>query len=285
MRFKKDDALRMAVFQNVKVFPLQAGDGMIFSIGYHHVDEHLAYRGFDGRLTANIVRFGGSWLLRNRAERYGEGRASQGDNNQAGKADQQSRHSARPLVRILSLRASSHRDIVPPGSRKARKDEIHFRPTLFQRDVIDLSKYPRHNGASMACRSPLLRGLLCFSLLLSLSSNLSANKKKPPAKPVNINKATSEELQQVPGIGPATAQKILQMRKSYGPFKSVDDLLAIRGLGQKRLDKMRKYLTVGIPAQPKKSPNAAPAPQAHSNQPPPSRLPGGGTGLPFIDAR
>jgi competence ComEA-like helix-hairpin-helix protein len=50
----------------------------------------------------------------------------------------------------------------------------------------------------------------------------------PPAKPVNINTATSEELQQVPGIGPATAQKILQMRKSYGPFKSVDDLLAIR---------------------------------------------------------
>jgi len=48
----------------------------------------------------------------------------------------------------------------------------------------------------------------------------------PPAKPVNINTATSEELQQVPGIGPATAQKILQMRKSYGPFKSVDDLQA-----------------------------------------------------------
>ena len=66
-------------------------------------------------------------------------------------------------------------------------------------------------------------------------------------KPVNINTATSEELQQVPGIGPATAQKILQMRKSYGPFKSVDDLLAIRGLGQKRLDKMRKYLTVAKP--------------------------------------
>ena len=76
-------------------------------------------------------------------------------------------------------------------------------------------------------------------------------KKKPPARPVNINTATSEELQQVPGIGPATASKILQMRKSYGAFKSVDDLLAIRGLGQKRLDKMRKYLTVGRTITPK----------------------------------
>ena len=76
-------------------------------------------------------------------------------------------------------------------------------------------------------------------------------KKKPPARPVNIDTASSEELQQVPGIGPATAQKILQMRKSYGPFKSVDDLLAIRGLGQKRLDKMRKFLTVGKTNSPK----------------------------------
>ena len=105
----------------------------------------------------------------------------------------------------------------------------------------------------MAWRSLILRVLLCFSLLLCLSATNNANKKKLPVKPVNINTATSEELQQVPGIGPATAQKILQMRKSYGPFKSVDDLLAIRGLGQKRLDKMRKYLTVGQPA-PKKTP-------------------------------
>lgn len=93
-------------------------------------------------------------------------------------------------------------------------------------------------------------------------------KKKPPVKPVNINTATSEELRQVPGIGPATAQKILQMRKSYGPFKNVDDLLAIRGLGQKRLDKKRKYLTVGVVAQPKKPPNPGQNPSiSESNLP------------------
>jgi comEA protein len=83
---------------------------------------------------------------------------------------------------------------------------------------------------------------------LALASAASATTKKPPLKPVNLNSATSEELQQVPGIGPATADKILQMRKSYGPFKSVDDLVAIRGIGKKRLDKMRKYLTTGKPA-------------------------------------
>ncbi|HEX3543488.1 MAG TPA: helix-hairpin-helix domain-containing protein, partial [Candidatus Acidoferrum sp.] len=52
-------------------------------------------------------------------------------------------------------------------------------------------------------------------------------------------------MQLVPGIGPSTAKKTLKMRKSYGPFKSVNDLTAIRGIGPKRLEKMRKYLTVG----------------------------------------
>ncbi|HMD38788.1 MAG TPA: helix-hairpin-helix domain-containing protein [Candidatus Acidoferrum sp.] len=82
-------------------------------------------------------------------------------------------------------------------------------------------------------------------------------KKKPPAAPVNLNTATSEELQLVPGIGPATADKILQMRKSYGAFKSVDDLLAIRGIGPKRLEKMRKYLTVAKAAPANKPASAA----------------------------
>jgi competence ComEA-like helix-hairpin-helix protein len=85
---------------------------------------------------------------------------------------------------------------------------------------------------------------LVLLLLGSVSPGLLA-KKKPPEAPINLNTATSEELQLVPGIGPVTAEKILQMRKSYGAFKSVDDLRAVRGIGPKRLEKMRKYLTVG----------------------------------------
>jgi competence ComEA-like helix-hairpin-helix protein len=99
----------------------------------------------------------------------------------------------------------------------------------------------------------------CFFLCIALcviSFALPA-KKKPPAAPINLNTATSDELQLTPGIGPVTAEKILQMRKSYGAFKSVDDLLAIRGLGAKRLEKMRKYLTVAK-AAPKTSTHPGP---------------------------
>lgn len=87
-------------------------------------------------------------------------------------------------------------------------------------------------------------GLLAL-LLFSAGVAGAAATKKPPAHPINLNSASAAELQQVPGIGPSTAGKILQMRKTYGPFRSVDDLLAVRGIGRKRLDKMRKYLTVG----------------------------------------
>ena len=107
-------------------------------------------------------------------------------------------------------------------------------------------------------------GLVCC-LLLCLAQDLEA-KKKPPVHPVNLNSASSAESQQVPGIGPSTADKILQMRKSYGAYKSVDDLLAIKGIGQKRLDKMRKYLTVGrVP--PTKAVSAKPV----TPKPPPTK--------------
>lgn len=99
------------------------------------------------------------------------------------------------------------------------------------------------------CRRPF-SSLLC--LLILCCTNAVLAKKKPPAHPINLNSASAAELQQVPGIGPSTADKILEMRKSYGAFKSVDDLLAIKGIGPKRLDRMRKYLMVGKTPQAKK---------------------------------
>ena len=83
-----------------------------------------------------------------------------------------------------------------------------------------------------------------FLALILFSQVAVANKKKPPQHPINLNTATSEQLQEVPGIGPVTAEKILKMRRLHGPFKSVNELRAIRGIGPKRLAKMKPYLTV-----------------------------------------
>jgi len=124
--------------------------------------------------------------------------------------------------------------------------------------------------AGYAAKSRCVLTSLLFSLILNTVA--FAATKKPPLKPININTANSEELQQVPGIGPATAEKILQMRKSYGAFKTVDDLLAIKGLGRKRLEKMRKYLTVGKSAAPNRAtppPKPTPPESTQQSEPPP----------------
>jgi len=127
-----------------------------------------------------------------------------------------------------------------------------------------------HYKTAMAWRSLAARSLLSsFFLALFLSAAaLPPTTKRLPLRPVNINTANAEELQLVPGIGPVTAEKILQMRKSYGAFKSLDDLVAIRGIGKKRLDKMRKYLTVGKAAAAKSTQPQTPPPAKAAPRPP-----------------
>jgi competence protein ComEA len=123
-------------------------------------------------------------------------------------------------------------------------------------------------GAQPLTARRFLSSVLALVAFCAITPSLLANK-KPPAAPVNLNTATSEELQLVPGIGPVTAEKILQMRKSYGAFKSVDDLSAIRGIGPKRLEKMHKYLTVGKAAAAAKPAN----PSKPSTPPKPATVP------------
>lgn len=61
---------------------------------------------------------------------------------------------------------------------------------------------------------------------------------------VDLNTATKEQLESLPGVGPATAQAILDQRTATGGFKSVDDLLDVRGIGEKKLADLRDKVTV-----------------------------------------
>lgn len=60
--------------------------------------------------------------------------------------------------------------------------------------------------------------------------------------PVHLNTATLEQLDSLPGIGPVTAQKILDYRQKHGAFSSVDDLDAIPGIGPARLEQLRELV-------------------------------------------
>jgi competence protein ComEA len=62
--------------------------------------------------------------------------------------------------------------------------------------------------------------------------------------PVNLNAATAEQLDTLPGVGPATAAAIISDREAHGPFRSVDDLGRVRGIGDAKLDQLRDLVTV-----------------------------------------
>jgi comEA protein len=62
---------------------------------------------------------------------------------------------------------------------------------------------------------------------------------------LDINSATVNQLQMLPGIGPVLAQSIIQYRQNNGSFASVDELLSVPGIGEKRLNEIIDYITVG----------------------------------------
>ena len=89
---------------------------------------------------------------------------------------------------------------------------------------------------------------------------------------VNINTATKEELDALPGIGPVKAQAILDYRKTHGSFKSVEELKDVKGIGAKRYEKLKGELTVSAtaakaaPKDEKSPPAAASSPQSRNGQ-------------------
>ena len=65
--------------------------------------------------------------------------------------------------------------------------------------------------------------------------------------PIDLNRATAEDLDAIPGIGPALAQRIVDYRKAHGPFKQVEDLREVSGIGPQNLQKLKPYLGLGSP--------------------------------------
>ena len=61
---------------------------------------------------------------------------------------------------------------------------------------------------------------------------------------VNINTATLENLDTLPGIGPALAGRIIEFRTEYGAFRSVEELMLVRGIGAKTMESLLDFVTV-----------------------------------------
>ncbi len=67
---------------------------------------------------------------------------------------------------------------------------------------------------------------------------------KLTANKININLALSGDLLQLPGIGTVTAERIIEFREKYGRFYKTEDLMKVKGIGEKKFEKIKDYLTV-----------------------------------------
>jgi len=96
-------------------------------------------------------------------------------------------------------------------------------------------------------RKTLSRGTaaaVTVSLLLTLAPVLLAQN-QAPAKKIDINAASLEELQRLPRVGPQIAQRIIDFRKQNGKFLRIEDLMKVKGIGEKIFLSLKDLITVG----------------------------------------
>ncbi|HEX9901514.1 MAG TPA: helix-hairpin-helix domain-containing protein [Acidobacteriota bacterium] len=99
-------------------------------------------------------------------------------------------------------------------------------------------------------QSAALVALISF-VLLPLAAEVDIQQSGAGKAKVNINVAGLNELQGLPRIGPRVAQRILDFRKEHGPFKRVEELMKVRGIGEKVFNNLKNLITVGAEVQTK----------------------------------
>lgn len=97
-------------------------------------------------------------------------------------------------------------------------------------------------------------GVSLLALLACLAAHPFAQQAEPSAKAearsakaalvVNVNTASATELEQVPGIGPKVAARIVDYRTKKGPFRKLEELMNVQGIGEKSFLKLRTQLTI-----------------------------------------
>jgi competence protein ComEA len=97
--------------------------------------------------------------------------------------------------------------------------------------------------AALVAGSPIVRAQAPKAAAAKTST--SARVRATPAAPVNLNAASITQLQTLPGVGASTAQRILDYRQKNGAFKKIEELMNVKGVGEKSFLKLKPFVTIG----------------------------------------
>jgi competence protein ComEA len=86
--------------------------------------------------------------------------------------------------------------------------------------------------------------IVCLGLILTPVAALAQKGKAASTEKVNLNTATIEQLQTLPGIGPAMAKRVIEYRTKVGKFNKIEELINVKGIGEKRFQKIKDRLSV-----------------------------------------
>lgn len=77
------------------------------------------------------------------------------------------------------------------------------------------------------------------------AAEAAAQAEPAPPSMIDLNRATSEQLDTLPGIGPSKAAAIVAYREEHGPFQTIEDIMKVKGIGPATFDKLKSLITVG----------------------------------------
>ncbi len=86
--------------------------------------------------------------------------------------------------------------------------------------------------------------VLCLGLVFSSVSVLAQKSGPVASEKINLNTASAEQLQTLPGIGPSTAKMIVDYRAKIGKFSRIEEIINIKGIGEKKFQKIKDRLTL-----------------------------------------
>ena len=156
-----------------------------------------------------------------------------------------------PLEPVATTAASQPRLVVHVVGAVRRPGLYRLRDGSRVADAVSRAGGAGRNAdlAGLNLAAPLVDGTQVLvparvpAVVSGSSAGDGAGSPAVPAQKVSLSTATTEQLDGLPGVGPVTAQKILDYRTEHGSFRSVDDLDAVPGIGPTRIEQLRDLVT------------------------------------------